>query len=74
LAEAFPGSIYPRVFALANAASVMGVAGGPFMLGLAYDFADYSVAYSLAVATSLVAGAFILTAGPRPVRGSVGTS
>jgi len=74
LAEAFPGSIYSRVFALANAAAVMGVAGGPFMLGLAYDFADYSLAYGLAVVTSLVAGLFILSAGPRPVRPKFETS
>ncbi len=66
LAEAFPGPIYPRVFALANMLSVMGVALGPLMLGLAYDYADYTVAYGSALLVSMVALLFIAAAGANP--------
>ncbi len=66
LAEAFPGHVYPRVFAMANAVAVAGVAIGPYSLGLLYDLADYTVAYYAAVLVSLLAFLFILTAGSRP--------
>jgi len=66
LAEAFPGPVYPRVFALANMLSVMGVAVGPFVLGLAYDYADYTLAYGAALLASLVALLFIAAAGANP--------
>lgn len=66
LAEAFPGSVYPRVFALANACAVMGVAMGPFLLGLTYDLANYTVAYGVALVTSALAWLFILFAGSKP--------
>jgi MFS family permease len=66
LAEAFPGPVYPRLFALANMLSVMGVAMGPFMLGLAYDYADYTLAYGAALLASLVALLFIAAAGANP--------
>ena len=66
LAEAFPGPIYPRVFALANALTVMGVAMGPFLLGVAYDLADYTVAYGVALLTSAVAWIFVASAGAKP--------
>ena len=74
LAEAFPGAVYPRVFALANAAAVLGVAGGPYLLGLIYDADGYRAAYAVAGATSFLAGLCIMSAGhgptvrePRPV-------
>ncbi len=74
LAEAFSGPVYPRVFALANAAAVLGVAGGPYLLGLIYDVNGYGSAYAIAGATSLLAGVCIMSAGrgpadrePRPV-------
>jgi predicted MFS family arabinose efflux permease len=66
LAEAFPGSVYPRVFALANASAVAGVSMGPFVLGLAYDQANYTVAYAIAMAVSVLALIFIVSAGKRP--------
>ena len=67
LAEAFPGSVYPRVFALANACAVAGVAMGPFVLGVAYDQANYAAAYSVAMGVSVLALVFIALAGKRPV-------
>lgn len=66
LAEAFSGPVYPRVFALANALTVMGVAMGPFVLGVAYDMADYTVAYGVALLTSVVAWVFVAAAGAKP--------
>ncbi len=68
LAEAFPGRVYPRVFALANAAAVLGVAGGPYLLGLMYDANGYGDAYTVAAVTSALAGICILGAGAVPSR------
>lgn len=68
LADAFPGSQYPRVFAFANALSVFGVACGPFFMGLAYDSADYLVAYVGAVIMSMFAWVIIAFAGSGPHR------
>ena len=45
LAEVFHGAIYPRVFALASALSVVGIAVGPYLLGLIIDRTGYEVAY-----------------------------
>ncbi|NCF45753.1 MAG: MFS transporter [Proteobacteria bacterium] len=58
LADVYPAHIYPRVFARANAISVMGVAFGPYLLGLIFDAslgATYTYAYLVAVASSLAA-------------------
>jgi len=66
LAEAFSGSLYPRVFALSNAATLLGVALGPFLLGVAFDIAGYTVAYGVAVAVCAMALVFMYLAGARP--------
>ena len=66
IAEAFPGSVYPRVFALASALSVIGVGGGPYLLGLGYDLAGYDAAYLSAVALSAMALVVVFLAGGRP--------
>jgi len=66
LAEAFVGSAYARVFALSNAATLLGVALGPFVLGVAYDIAGYTVAYGIAVAICAVAFGFMYMAGAKP--------
>jgi len=66
LADAFPGAIYPRVFALGNAATLVGVALGPFALGVAYDAAGYTVAYSVALSLCALALIIIAAAGRRP--------
>jgi predicted MFS family arabinose efflux permease len=67
LAETFPGNIYPRVFALANALSVIGVAVGPYLMGLTYDTWDYGAAYMVAVGVSGLAWVLVFCAGARPV-------
>ncbi|MEM7079233.1 MAG: MFS transporter [Pseudomonadota bacterium] len=66
LAEAFPGAVYARVYALANALSVLGVALGPFLLGMLFDIGGYTQAYLWAVALSLCAWVIILAAGTTP--------
>ena len=37
LAEVYPSGIYARVFARANAVSVLGLAFGPYGMGLIFD-------------------------------------
>ena len=44
LAEIYSTNICPRVFALSNAFSVVGVAFGPYLLELVYVSSDYSLA------------------------------
>ncbi len=63
LAEIYPSDIYPRLFALSNAYSVIGVAFGPYLLGLVYVNSDYSVAYLVASVVSLTALVIIYSAG-----------
>ncbi len=67
LAEAFPGGIYPRVFALANAAMLVGVALGPFVLGVAYDYSGYTLAYGVAVALCGLSWLIVFSAGNKPL-------
>ena len=67
LAEIYPSNIYPRLFALSNACSVIGVAFGPYLLGLVYVNSDYSVAYLVASVVSLTALVIIYSAG-QPAR------
>jgi len=62
LAEVFSLSVYPRAFALSNSFSVLGVAFGPFLLGLLYVNSGYSFAYFFASAISLIA-LFIIILG-----------
>ncbi|MGE0622407.1 MAG: MFS transporter [Pseudomonadales bacterium] len=66
LAEAFGVRAYPRIFSLSNAITVLGVAGGPVLLGLIYDWQDYRVAYFAATGLSLVAWVVMFAAGPTP--------
>ena len=67
LAEIYPSNIYPRLFALSNAYSVIGVAFGPYLLGLVYVNSDYSAAYLVASVVSLTALVIIYAAG-QPMR------
>ncbi len=69
LAEAFSVSVYPRAFALSNAFSVLGVAFGPFLLGLIYVNSGYSHAYFFASVISLVALVIIILGGNFPKAG-----
>jgi predicted MFS family arabinose efflux permease len=66
LAEAFGVRAYARIFSLSNAISVAGVATGPVILGLTFDWAGYRPAYLVAAGLSLAACGLMLAAGPTP--------
>lgn len=66
LAEAFGNRDYPRIFALANAITVCGVAAGPFLLGYVHDQLNYSASYLAAACLAIVAVLTILFAGQTP--------
>lgn len=66
LAEAFGARDYPRIFSLSNAITVLGVAGGPVLLGVLYDLQNYHVAYLAAAVLSALAWLVMLAAGPAP--------
>lgn len=70
LADAFPGPVYPRVFALANALTVAGVALGPLLMGWVFDLSGYGSAYLGAVILSATAWAVVWAAGPTARRTS----
>ena len=63
LAEVFAADIYPRVYALANALTVIGVGLGPYFLGLMFDLADYATAYMVAAGWSVMAWFIVIAAG-----------
>jgi MFS family permease len=70
LAEVYPTEIYARVFARANAISVLGLAFGPYGMGLIFDAmggTTYVYSYLAGVISSLVALTIVLvaSAGPR---------
>jgi MFS family permease len=70
LAEIYPSQIYARVFARANAISVVGVAIGPYSMGLIFDAfggTTYTQAY-LAGVTLSVTALVIVVAASRPSR------
>lgn len=67
LAEAFGVRAYARIFSLSNAIAVAGVATGPVILGLTFDWADYRLAYLVAAGLSLAACGLMFAAGPTPV-------
>ena len=55
LADVYANEIYPRVFALANALMVLGVASGPLIMGIFVDVSGYGAAYFLATSACMVA-------------------
>lgn len=63
LAQAYPGDVYPRVFALSSALAVVGVALGPYCMGLIIDAATYGSAFALAFSLSILACLFFLLSG-----------
>lgn len=66
LAEAFGLRAYARIFASANALTTWGVAGGPLLLGVLYEFGGYDLSYLAVSVLSLVALLVIVLAGPVP--------
>ena len=63
LAEVFPAGVYPRLFARANAFSVLGLAAGPFTIGALFDLTDgYHIPYLFALFVSMFAFFVMLAA------------
>ena len=78
LAEVYATGIYAKVFARANALSVLGLAMGPYFIGWAFDvFGDgrsYFWPYMAAVACSIFAFAIVFVASSSPVLANQDTS
>ena len=66
LVQAFGAARYPRVFATANAASTLGVAGGPLAMGIVHDLSGYAASFAGAASISALALLAFLAAGPLP--------
>jgi len=66
LAEAFGLHSYARIYASANAMTTLGVASGPLLLGVIYEYGGYAYSYFLAALLSGLALLVLLGAGPLP--------
>ena len=72
--QAFGVGRYPRLYAVAHAATTLGVAGGPLAMGLLHDAFDYRVAFLAAALTSGVAFFVFLTGGRLPPASALATN
>ncbi len=64
LADVFGVRDYPRIFATSQLVSTVGIAGGPFLLGILRDATGgYRLAYLAATTLSLAASAVVSTGG-----------
>ena len=70
LAEAFGVRDYPRIFSTNQAITMLGVAGGPVLLGWLHDSFSYAFAFAATVWVSAMAVVVLIAAGPIPVSGS----
>jgi MFS family permease len=66
LAEAYGAQQYPRIYSIGNLLATVGVAGGPIVLGVLHDIADYRLAYLGAMVASLVGAVFMWVASREP--------
>ena len=65
IAERFGVLDYPRIFGRSQAITIVGVAGGPLIVGWLYDvFGSYQMPYVVAAAICAVGTAILSTAGP----------
>ena len=68
-AERFGVLDYPRIYSRSQFVAILGVAGGPLLLGLLYDESgSYRVPYATAAVLCLVGALVIAAAGPATVR------
>jgi MFS family permease len=63
VAETFGVRDYPRIFSLSQLIMTIGVAVGPFLLGVLRDAYSYRVAYLVAAAVSVVGSLILFSAG-----------
>ena len=65
LADVFGVLHYPRIYSTSQFVATIGVAAGPFLVGLLRDATDgYGAAYLAATAISLLAAAVVMAGGP----------
>ena len=68
MAERFGVLDYARIFSRAQFIAMVGIAGGPLLLGWLYDNAGgYETSYLVAAACSLAGSLVLATAGPATV-------
>jgi MFS family permease len=69
IAERFGVLDYPRIFGRSQAITIVGVAGGPLLIGWLFDvFGSYEVPYLAAAVVSAVGASILSTAGPATFR------
>ena len=66
LAQAFGAIDYPRIYAVSQAVTMLGVACGPVLLGMIVGTNGYSAGFSVFALLSGLALALIVAAGPVP--------
>ncbi len=66
LAQAFGPRDYPRIFALSQSVTTLGVASGPVVMGIMHGVGGYGLVFWAAALASAVALALASTAGPMP--------
>ena len=65
MAERFGVRDYPTIFGRSQAVGILGVAGGPLLIGWLFDvFGSYRMPYTIAAALSLIGMMILSTAGP----------
>lgn len=64
IAESFGVRSYSRVYSFSQLIGTLGVAGGPFLIGVIRDVADYRWAFLFAAACNVAAVGFLRLAGP----------
>ena len=66
LVESFGLRSYASIYALANAATTVGVASGPLLLGTLFEYGGYELAYGVASGLCVAAILVLLVAGDLP--------
>ncbi len=64
LADAFGVKDYSRIYSLNQLVGTIGVAGGPYLLGLIHDLANFRVSFLVASAANIVGFVAVVLAGP----------
>jgi MFS family permease len=66
LAQAYSVRHFPRLYALSQSFTTLGLAGGPLLLGWVRDSTDYRLAFLIAAAGSMLAMLVLLSSGLAP--------
>jgi MFS family permease len=75
VAERFGVADYPRIYSRSNFITVLGTAGGPYLLGRLHDWSDgYRQPYLVAAALSVTGAILVATAGPETYRAPAASS